>query len=71
MKTVCSREIEAKNALEKILRACVEDVKSEIQKKKQGGGVFGAGATQQRWKKGGEEGLSQAEKDKIIEVLLS
>ena len=34
VKTMCSKEIEAKNSLEKILRGCVEDVKAEIQKKK-------------------------------------
>jgi len=31
---VCSREIEIKSALEKILRACVDDVKNEISKKR-------------------------------------
>ena len=34
VKTVCAREIEVKTALEKILRACVDDVKNEIAKKK-------------------------------------
>ena len=34
VRTVCSREIEVKTALEKILRACVDDVKNEIAKKK-------------------------------------
>jgi hypothetical protein len=34
IKTLCSKEIDQKNVLEKILRQCVDDVKSEIQKKK-------------------------------------
>jgi hypothetical protein len=34
VRTMCSKEIEIKNALEKILRQCVDDVKSEIAKKK-------------------------------------
>jgi predicted metalloprotease len=35
VRTVCAREIEIKGALEKILRACVDDVKNEIAKKRQ------------------------------------
>lgn len=34
VRTMCSKEIETKNSLEKILRACVDDVKSEIAKKR-------------------------------------
>ena len=34
VRTVCSKEIEVKGALEKILRACVDDVKNEIAKKR-------------------------------------
>jgi hypothetical protein len=34
VRTVCSREIEIKSALEKILRGCVDDVKNEIAKKR-------------------------------------
>ena len=34
VRTVCSKEIEIKSALEKILRACVDDVKNEIAKKR-------------------------------------
>jgi hypothetical protein len=34
VRTVCSKEIEVKGALEKILRACVDDVKNEISKKR-------------------------------------
>ena len=39
VKTLCSKEIEQKNFLEKILRQCVDDVKNEIQKKKTEGKV--------------------------------
>jgi hypothetical protein len=31
---MCSKEIEVKNLLEKVLRMCVEDVKNEIVKKR-------------------------------------
>lgn len=34
VKTMCSKEIEVKNYLEKVLRQCVDDVKSEIAKKR-------------------------------------
>ena len=34
VRTVCSKEIEIKTGLEKLLRACVDDVKNEIAKKK-------------------------------------
>jgi hypothetical protein len=34
VKNACAREIEIKTALEKILRACLDDVKNEIAKKK-------------------------------------
>lgn len=34
VRTLCSKEIEIKNMLEKILRQCVDDVKSEIAKKR-------------------------------------
>ena len=34
MKTMSAQEIETKNALEKILRQCVDDVKAEISKKR-------------------------------------
>lgn len=30
VKTLCSKEIESKNMLEKVLRQCVDDVKNEI-----------------------------------------
>lgn len=34
IKTLCAKEIDQKNQLEKILRQCVDDVKNEIQKKR-------------------------------------
>lgn len=34
VRTLCSKEIEVKNQLEKILRQCVDDVKTEIAKKR-------------------------------------
>lgn len=34
VRTMCSKEIEKKNYLEKVLRQCVDDVKNEIQKKR-------------------------------------
>ena len=34
VRTMCSKEIEVKNGLEKALRQCVDDVKGEIAKKK-------------------------------------
>jgi hypothetical protein len=34
VKTMCSKEIEVRNILEKVLRQCVDDVKSEIARKR-------------------------------------
>lgn len=34
IKTLCAKEIDQRNQLEKILRYCVDDVKNEIMKKK-------------------------------------
>lgn len=66
VKTLCSKEIDQKNQLEKILRQCVDDVKSEIQKKK-------AESKVQYYQKGSkdERNLTKAEREKILEVLLS
>lgn len=79
MRTVCSREIEVKGALEKILRACVDDVKNEIAKKRaQGYGKRENAvyyAKSKREQEGlyydGDKSLTQQEREKIIEVLLS
>lgn len=84
VKTLCSKEIEQKNFLEKILRQCVDDVKNEIQKKRTEGKVQyyqktmnanGIGLKPKRTGGGGmgfdEKNLSKAEREKILEVLLS
>jgi len=34
IKTLCAKEIDSRNHLEKVLRLCVDDVKNEIQKKR-------------------------------------
>ena len=75
VRTVCSREIEVKGALEKILRGCVDDVKGEIAKKR--AQAFNKNAYYAKSKReiNGEgfedKTLTQQEREKIIEVLLS
>lgn len=82
VKTMCAKEIDQKNQLEKILRQCVDDVKNEIVKKKTESKV-------QYYQKGGsraraglssanilgldidDKNLSKAERLKILEVLMS
>lgn len=82
VKTLCSKEIEQKNFLEKILRQCVDDVKNEIQKKRTEGKVqyyqksMGSNGGALRYKKAGgmdfdEKNLTKAEREKILEVLMS
>ena len=84
VKTLTAKEIEQKNFLEKILRQCVDDVKNEIQKKrtegkvqyyqKAGGGGLGYGFRQPKKNNGMEfddRNLTKAEREKILEVLLS
>jgi hypothetical protein len=80
VKTLCSREIEQKNFLEKILRQCVDDVKNEIQKKRTEGKVQyyqkpGTGMFKQNKNNRGmdfdDRNLTKAEREKILEVLLS
>lgn len=34
VRTMCSKEIETKNQLEKVFRQCVDDVKAEVAKKR-------------------------------------
>ena len=72
MKTMSAAEIETKNLLEKVLRQCVEDVKSEITKKRSENKSNYIG----RGKKGKielreERNLTANEREKIIEVLMS
>ena len=79
VKTLCSKEIEQKNFLEKILRQCVDDVKNEIQKKKTEGKVQyyskpqASGFRQNKNVKGelDDRNLTKAEREKILEVLMS
>ena len=75
VKTLCSKEIEQKNQLEKLLRQCVEDVKSEMNKKRN---ENVGGKMQRNAKKISKAGLAEdlewmdrAEKEKILEVLVS
>lgn len=60
-----SKEIESRNLLEKLLRQCVEDVKQEVARKKvEGPNVYTKAGKKQKQ-------ISDQEKEKIIEVLLS
>ena len=73
VRTMLSKEIEIKNNLEKVLRQCADDVKTEISKKRSENKAMyysrgkrdGAGAGVD------EKHLTQQEREKIIEVLLS
>jgi len=56
-----STETEQRNVLEKLMRACVEDVRQEVTRKRM------EGPTAYSKKKN----MTKQEKDKIIEVLLS
>ena len=67
VKTMCAKEIDQKNQLEKILRQCVDDVKSEISKKKAESKVHYYQKGYQR----DDRNLTKAEREKILEVLLS
>ena len=82
IKTLCAKEIDQKNQLEKILRQCVDDVKNEIVKKKteskvqyyQKGGSRGRGGMSSANVLGmdtDDKNLSKAERAKILEVLMS
>jgi len=72
VRTMCATEIETKNMLEKILRQCVDDVKSEIARKKNDNisGYYAKGR-KGRGELLDEKNLTQQEREKIIEVLLS
>lgn len=94
IKTLCAKEIDQRNQLEKILRFCVDDVKNEIQKKKteskvqyyqkpvngilggntaarRGGGGMGKFGQNQGLEGYEDRNLTKAEREKILEVLLS
>ena len=80
VRTLCSKEIENRNGMEKVLRMCVDDVKTEIQKKRsENKSVYcnnRVNISDGKGKKGQQElyearTLTQQEREKIIEVLLS
>lgn len=72
MKTMSAQEIETKNILEKILRLCVDDVKSEIGKKRsENKSVYFARGKKGRAELKEERNLTHEERQKIIEVLMS
>jgi|TARA_B110000305_G_C19366382_1_gene602148 hypothetical protein len=72
IKTLCAKEIDQKNQLEKILRQCVDDVKTEIQKKKTESKVqYYQKAGGPRVKADDDRNLTLEEREKILEVLLS
>ncbi len=72
VRTMCSKEIEMKNILEKVLRSCVDDVKSEIAKKRsENKAIYYAKGKKGTTSLVDEKNLTQQEREKIIEVLLS
>ena len=72
VRTMCSKEIEQKNYLEKILRHCVDDVKQEITKKRaENKSVYYSRGRKGAMDLADERNLTQHEREKIIEVLLS
>lgn len=75
MKTMVANEIENRNFLEKMLRQCIDDVRAEITKKR---AEFKTSQYSNHGKKPARastfvngRNLMNAERDKIIEVLLS
>lgn len=74
IKTVYAKEIESKTQLEQLLRQCVDDVKAEIAKKRSESKVMyyankrNASSMSKSRKK---QDLTQDEREKVIEVLLS
>ena len=74
VKTECAKEIEQRNLLEKILRQCVDDVKNEMERKRTESKVnfyskgprMSSAVTRHP-----DRNLSQAERNKILEVLMS
>lgn len=72
VKTMLSKEIETKNTLEKILRQCVDDIKSEITKKRsENKSIYHSKGRKGQGELNDEKNLTQQEREKIIEVLLS
>jgi len=72
MKTMSAAEIESRNMLEKILRLCVEDVKTEIAKKRsENKSSYYARGKRGKLELREERNLSAIDRTKIIEVLAS
>eukprot|EP00830_Metopus_es_P018051 TRINITY_DN6154_c0_g1_i1.p1 TRINITY_DN6154_c0_g1~~TRINITY_DN6154_c0_g1_i1.p1 ORF type:complete len:511 (-),score=165.85 TRINITY_DN6154_c0_g1_i1:34-1566(-) len=71
VKTMYTKEIETRLELEQLLRKCVDDVKAEISSKRAENRVLMHSSHMK--KRGGvdEAGLTQEDREKIIEVLLS
>ena len=67
MKTMSAKEIETKNMLEKILKACVDDVKAEIAKKRsENKSIYYAKGKKGRMELEEEKNLTHQEREKII-----
>lgn len=72
VRTTCAKEIETKNILEKVLRQCVDDVKNEIARKRsENKTIYYAKGRRGQGDLIDEKNLTQQEREKIIEVLLS
>lgn len=72
VKTMVATEIETSNKLEKVLRQCVDDVKVEIQKKRNDKkSVYTSKPKNGRSESLDDRNLTQIEREKIIQVLLS
>lgn len=74
IKTVYAKEIESKTQLEQMLRQCVDDVKAEINKKRSESKVLyyqnkRVSSSMSKTRK--KQDLTQDEREKVIEVLLS
>ena len=85
VKTMVATEIEGRNTMEKMLRQCVDDVKAEIAKKRAEyksshckllsnlikSNIISVDIRQNKKGRSDERNLTQKERDRIIEVLLS
>ena len=77
MRTMLAQEIESKNVLEKVLRLCVDDVKSEILKKQNENKMLqysrgGQGKRAKQEQQGGDQqAMTEQERERIVEVLMS
>jgi len=72
MRTMYATEVETKNASEKILRQCVDDIKAEIVKKRsENKSSYFARGTRGHLELKEEQTISAQDREKILEVLLS